>query len=291
MSKSHHEKNLFCLPSTTKNSTVSRFHRLCKRLAVVIVRWGLAPFTPFSILWRRKGWLNPVGETKDERIAVGQDDVITNLLGVELQPWKQFSLSDQTSSIGSLSSRDLAIEKQPDEEPFHTSHVGDNLIHPSFGVGRVIEVFGVGRQTCLAIKFDGNRTKIIDPFLVPMQSQETVGYNWHRLNQALESQEVKIKLLERASALEKRRRKYKRSDPVETWVSRWIASPVSYLFPEARREEWLGDLYELHREMFRKEYPRWLINLMDLGRTVILIVSAFRIKLSDFFSMSARKGL
>ncbi|MBD2384386.1 hypothetical protein [Cylindrospermum sp. FACHB-282] len=87
--------------------------------------------------------------------------------------------------------------------------------------------------------------------------------------------------LEKFSLLNKRLRKYKKSEPGETWVSRWIGSPIAYLFPPERREEWLGDLYEVNREMLHKSYPRWQVNLNNLGKTIILIISALKIKLSD----------
>lgn len=69
----------------------------------------------------------------------------------------------------------------------------------------------------------------------------------------------------------------------EPWVSRWIAAPIGYLCSKERREEWLGDLYEVIYEMKTKNYPKWMINLICIGKTTILIVSAFEIKISDFF--------
>jgi hypothetical protein len=92
--------------------------------------------------------------------------------------------------------------------------------------------------------------------------------------------------LEKLSKLNKRLRKYKKSEPSETWVSRWIASPIAYLFPPERREEWLGDLYEVNGEMLHKNYPRWQVNLNNLGKTVILMISALQIKLSDLLSFA-----
>ena len=91
--------------------------------------------------------------------------------------------------------------------------------------------------------------------------------------------------LEKFSQLNKRLRKYKKFESGETWASRWIASQIAYLFPPERREEWLGDLYEVNREMLHKGYPRWQVNLNNLGKTVILIISALKIKLSDLLSL------
>ena len=102
-------------------------------------------------------------------------------------------------------------------------------------------------------------------------------------------EEARIELLEKISALERRKRKYKSCDPAETWASRWVASPVAYLFPAERREEWLGDLYELNREMLHKGYPRWFVSIINMGRTVILALSAIKIKLSDFISLEVKR--
>lgn len=107
------------------------------------------------------------------------------------------------------------------------------------------------------------------------------------IQQELES---KLQGLEKISELEKRIRKYKSSDPAETWATRWIASPIAYLFPPERREEWLGDSYEINREMLHKHYPKWSINLVMIGRTVILITSAVQIKLSDLISLGVKRS-
>lgn len=99
-----------------------------------------------------------------------------------------------------------------------------------------------------------------------------------------------VEYLEKFSKLNKRLRKYKKSDPAETWASRWIASPIAYLFPPERREEWLGDLYEVNREMLHKDYPSWLVNLNNVWKTLILVISALKIRLSDLFSLAKLKS-
>jgi hypothetical protein len=106
---------------------------------------------------------------------------------------------------------------------------------------------------------------------------------------SLESEEEAIKLLEKASKLEARLRRYKPSDLVDTWSIRWVASPVAYLFPESSREEWLGDLYEVNHLMIHKGYPRWTIHLINIGKTLILIGSSIGIKLSDLPNFLGRK--
>jgi hypothetical protein len=106
----------------------------------------------------------------------------------------------------------------------------------------------------------------------------------------LETEEYQIELLEKQSKLKKRWRKYKSSDPIESWSTRWVAAPIAYLFPEERREEWLGDLYEENREMFHKKYPQWFIHIINVLKTGILVISAFQIKLSDFISLGSNKS-
>jgi hypothetical protein len=106
----------------------------------------------------------------------------------------------------------------------------------------------------------------------------------------IEAATIEVEKLENLTKLQKRLRKYKKSDYAETWASKWISSPIAYLFPEERREEWLGDLYELNREMLHKGYHRWMVNLINIGRTIILIFSALQIKISDFLAFGYRKS-
>ena len=123
----------------------------------------------------------------------------------------------------------------------------------------------------------GNPVELIELAANPIELKVTT-------TKDLEQQQAEIELLEKQSALEKRLRKYKRSDPAETWCSRWVASPIAYLFPKKTREEWLGDLYEVNREMLHKGFPRWQVNLNNVVKTAILVVSSLQIKLSDFIS-------
>jgi hypothetical protein len=104
----------------------------------------------------------------------------------------------------------------------------------------------------------------------------------------LKKQKETVELLEEVCELEKRLRKYKSFDPIDSWSTRWVASPIAYLFPEERREEWLGDLYELNREMLRKNYPRPILHSINVIRTGGLIVSAVQIKLSDLISLGGK---
>nr|WP_290225638.1 hypothetical protein [Trichocoleus desertorum] len=110
------------------------------------------------------------------------------------------------------------------------------------------------------------------------------------LQELLKQKQLEVELLEKASELEKKLRKYKQSDPSETWASKWLASPIAYLLPKERREEWLGDLYEINREMLHKGYPRWFVSVTAIVRTLILIISSCKIKLLDFCSVGDRKS-
>lgn len=98
-----------------------------------------------------------------------------------------------------------------------------------------------------------------------------------------------LEALEDEAKLRRKLRKYVQFNPVETWASRWVASSVGYLLPAERREEWLGDLDEVSREMIHKCYPRWWVNVIAIGRTGVLIVSSLQIKLMDLISLGVNK--
>jgi hypothetical protein len=104
------------------------------------------------------------------------------------------------------------------------------------------------------------------------------------------NRENKAELLDQDLQLKKHSPKYKQSDPAETWVSYWIATPIGYLIPGGRGEEWLGDMIEDNRKLMHKGYPRWMLNVVDLGKTAVLIMSAFKIKLSDFLSSEQQRS-
>jgi hypothetical protein len=97
-----------------------------------------------------------------------------------------------------------------------------------------------------------------------------------------------IEVLEEPSHLRKHLRRYQPFRFEETWTSRWIVTPIAHLFPAERREEWLGDLYESNLILLDQNYPRWLVNVINVGRTVILIVSAMQIKLSDLLTIKLK---
>jgi hypothetical protein len=109
------------------------------------------------------------------------------------------------------------------------------------------------------------------------------------IDKFLKEQERRIKLAEKTSDLAKRGRKYLSYNLGETWASRWVAAPVAYLFPTERREEWLGDLYEANQEMIRKGYPLLVVNVVNLGKTVILIASAIQIKIQGLLPLKIRQ--
>ena len=71
----------------------------------------------------------------------------------------------------------------------------------------------------------------------------------------------------------------------KTWVLRWVAIPIAYLFPKKDREEWLGDLREMHHDLIVEEkYPIWVVNTITLGRTIILVWSAIEVRVLDLLS-------
>jgi hypothetical protein len=168
--------------------------------------------------------------------------------------------------------------------PFLELHTGDEIFHPTFGEGIVMNA--VPGDSCVEVLFDDGIVFIDVDFEPLLQLTEK---SLEVLNRRLTSEEAKVAMLEKASRLEKRLRKYKQSDPAETWASRWVASLIAYLLSEQKREEWLGDLYEVNREMLHKGYSPWIVNLIDVGKSIVLIVSAFKIKLLDIISIGARE--
>jgi DNA helicase-2/ATP-dependent DNA helicase PcrA len=50
--------------------------------------------------------------------------------------------------------------------------VGDVVVHKSYGAGQVTHIFGAGNKICLAIQFQSQGRKIIDPKLSPLQRAE-----------------------------------------------------------------------------------------------------------------------
>jgi len=111
------------------------------------------------------------------------------------------------------------------------------------------------------------------------------------IKEYLQVKEAYLEQLEKNAALDKRYRRFREPDPsTQTWASRWVACPVAYLFPEDRREEWLGDLHETNQKMLREGYDRWAVNVNNVIRTAVLVLSALKIKLSDFISLGSCKS-
>jgi hypothetical protein len=79
------------------------------------------------------------------------------------------------------------------------------------------------------------------------------------------------------------------SNTTETWASYWVARPLGYVMSKDEREEWLGDLIQVNRELLRL-YPRWCVNVIIIMRVIRLLASAIEIKISDFISLGVRKS-
>ncbi|MEH2339171.1 hypothetical protein [Nostoc sp.] len=189
---------------------------------------------------------------------VEQDGAITNLQVAALRLSKPSSLSAPTYLSGSLVNGTAGIELEDNDWEFAIKEIQLKTQHLDVITSKLEEVIKVVEE---------------------LKAQKVVN-----------DLEDSVENLEKLSKLNKRLRKYKKSDPAETWASRWIASPIAYLFPPERREEWLGDLYEVNREMLHKGYHRWLVNLNNVLKTVILVISALKIRLSDFFSLGKVKS-
>jgi hypothetical protein len=194
--------------------------------------------------------------------VAGQGDATTNSQVVESRLSKPSNLSALTYSPGNLFSSTTGIEVEDYDQQLTVEQVWQYL------------------QTLQKANQLSQNQK---------ESSRSSSDRYKLLQELLKQKQVEVELLEKASELEKRLRKYKPSDPAETWGSKWFASPIAYLLPKERREEWLGDLYETNREMLHKGYPRWLVSITAIARTIILMISACKIKLLDFFSIGDRK--
>ena len=48
--------------------------------------------------------------------------------------------------------------------------IGDQIIHPKFGKGQIIHIFGTGEKISIAVKFGDKGSKILDPRLAPIRA-------------------------------------------------------------------------------------------------------------------------
>lgn len=249
--------------------------------AVVNAKWVLALFIQFSIRWKRKDWSNRDGEMKGVKKEAERADDTTNLPEWELQPWKPSKPSAITLLFGNPAEELLKVPQSHDYlSQVIDLEVGDFIIHRAFGTGKITRIFSTNKGFLLAAQFPGCGQKILDGRQVFLENA----------TKSLADREAELKLLVKASELKKGFRKYQQSDPAETWASRWIVSLVAYLMDARQREEWLGDLLEVHREMILKGRPRWLINIIDVGQVGVHLFSLGLILAKDFLSPGSRKS-
>lgn len=104
--------------------------------------------------------------------------------------------------------------------------------------------------------------------------------------QNLAVEKYKIRLRQDSEHLAREQRKYSK---IHTAVTRYLSVPVACLFPEDRREEWLGDLYEVNWQLLSEEYPIIVINVIDAAKTIVLITSALQIKFMDLIPFVSQK--
>jgi len=98
-----------------------------------------------------------------------------------------------------------------------------------------------------------------------------------------------IKLQREAVELRKQARHFITSDPTQPWAYRWIASVVAYCCSEEMREEFLGDLFEANRQLSAQNYPRWLINAINVVQVIRLLASIVEVRLSTWLTLWSKK--
>lgn len=149
-------------------------------------------------------------------------------------------------------------------------------------MGKVRRIEWIGKVTATSVN-EVQRFKMINKTAVSYSEEEL---------RIMDRQWLKAFLMEAQEESLKRTRdcesRSKSMEPVnddcagKIWATRWVASPVAYVFPSERREEWLGDLYEINQRMLSENYPTWIINVVNLCRTAVLIISAMQINIQEF---------
>ena len=59
-------------------------------------------------------------------------------------------------------------------------------------------------------------------------------------------------------------------------------SMLLYLIPSKRREEVIGDLYEIRTDMMTHGFPEWKIRVVLFCHMIWIVVGLFRVKLEDY---------
>ncbi len=73
--------------------------------------------------------------------------------------------------------REARKQRETDAKPGSGAHeadwtVGDVVVHKAYGAGQVTHIFGAGNKICLAIQFQGQGRKIVDPKITALQRAE-----------------------------------------------------------------------------------------------------------------------
>ncbi len=98
-----------------------------------------------------------------------------------------------------------------------------------------------------------------------------------------------IELQREAVKLQKQARPFITSDSSQPWAYRWIASVFAYCCSEEMREEFLGDLFEANRQLSTQNYPRWLINGINVVQVIRLLLSIVEVRLSTWLTLWSKK--
>jgi len=117
--------------------------------------------------------------------------------------------------------------------------------------------------------------------IVPSVSKDEI----ERLKDQLEQARTLLEISREASKLYKQAYVFSHPGSVETWATRWVASPIAHLFLEMRPDEWLNVLRESNYEMLKQGHHRWEINLNNTLLAISLIESALTMKLREWGSV------
>jgi len=265
-------------------------------------RWEWVRSILFYTHLKKKGWLNPVGEMKVEKKEAEPDGATINSLGMVWLPWMKFYLFALIWLHGNQSEGEEDQAKHCNENyitflhiPFTAWNSENHRQEPKQDMDIIAQDFVHLSQIKwqkLLVSRDGAiskaEVKAINSYISELAKQHE--YKFELESEPLETtSEGKTKRELEPSKLDTALPEGDHPNPPETWSNKWVASPFAYLLLKKEREAWLGDLNEANSDMLKKGYPRWLVHVINIGRTAVLVRASLDIKLSDLISLGLKK--
>jgi DNA helicase-2/ATP-dependent DNA helicase PcrA len=117
-----------------------------------------------------------ITHARERRLYGSREPAIPSLFLSELP--KELLQASGRHAIPKHKPEMVAFEKKSTGAKLPNTHaqdwsVGDRLIHKTFGLGEVTNIFGAGDKICLAVKFSGIGKKILDPNVTVLQREDS----------------------------------------------------------------------------------------------------------------------